>query len=327
MVKSNFNKKPTLLDVTIRDGGYLNDWKFSLDTIFSLVKILDEVGIDIIEIGYISENKSKPLAYQCSEKYLASIKDLGISSCIAAMLNPNHLDNIKQSLATRREYLDLIRIPCFLEDIEPAITTAKIASQFGISSCINLISMTAYLQSELVEAVENIAKEEVTDCLYFADSRGSLMPEQAESLYREVRQVWSGDLGFHAHNNLGQAIDNCEAVLKVGCDWIDCSVSGYGLGGGNSDLIETLDLVQKYRPRNSNYRRALQPIYNLFGQEMPAPEEFDHLYEQSGIKNLEQEWVPIIWETYGKDSSQFLENIPKDLYKSVEEVDSGLVAQ
>lgn len=320
METTKIDKKPVLLDVTIRDGGYLNNWEFSFEAITSLLKTLDSVGIDIIEVGYISEKKSKPIAYQCSEKYLADLKNLGINAEIAAMLNPKHLDDIEKSLAARQEYLDLIRIPCFIEDIEPAITTAKIANQFGINSSINLISMTAYLQSELVEAVEKIAKEDVTNCLYFADSRGALLPDQAESLYREVRKVWSGNLGFHAHNNLGQAIDNCAAVLGVDCDWIDCSVSGYGLGGGNSDLIETLDLVQKYRPIPSNYRRILQPIYKLFGQEMPAPEEFNHLYKKSGIKNLEQEWVPIIWETYGEKSTEFLDNLPKKLYKHEKEV-------
>ena len=315
-----FNRKPVLVDVTIRDGGYLNDWKFSLDAICNLVQALDTVGIDIIEVGYIGDNPAKPPAYQCSREYLSSVKQWSPNAYIAAMLNPSKVSDIEGALNSRKEYLDLIRVPSFPEEVDRGIEVARIAKEIGIACSINLISMTAYKRSELLEAANKIARAGVTDWLYFADSRGALLPKEASSLYSEVRKVWQGYLGFHAHNNLGLAADNCKAVLDAGCDLIDCSVRGYGLGGGNTDAIATLDLVREGRSLNVPYREVLRPIYESLDREMPEREAYNFLYRRSGQKNLEQEWVPFIWDAYGEKSAEFLDKLPKKLYRHQQEV-------
>ena len=179
--------------------------------------------------------------------------------------------------------------------------------------------MTAYSASELIEAVEKIAELAASKFLYFADSRGALLPEEASALYKKIRPLWPGHLGYHAHNNLGKAIENCKATLEAGCDIIDASVRGYGLGGRNNDLIATLDLLREYRPITADYKKELQSTYAQLATEMPENDAFHELYKLSGAKNLEQEWVPFIWEAYGKESQNFLEKLPKKLYKAMEE--------
>lgn len=47
------NNKVRVLDCTLRDGGYINNWKFGKQTIRSVVKSLAEAKIDIIECGFI----------------------------------------------------------------------------------------------------------------------------------------------------------------------------------------------------------------------------------------------------------------------------------
>ena len=41
-----------LLDCTLRDGGYLNDWKFGHDNLVSVFERLVDSRVDIIEIGF-----------------------------------------------------------------------------------------------------------------------------------------------------------------------------------------------------------------------------------------------------------------------------------
>ena len=43
-----------ILDCTLRDGGYINDWKFGRDTIVSILDKLDQAHIDIIECGFLT---------------------------------------------------------------------------------------------------------------------------------------------------------------------------------------------------------------------------------------------------------------------------------
>ena len=41
-----------ILDCTLRDGGYYNDWRFSKDTVQHYIKAINESKIDILEIGF-----------------------------------------------------------------------------------------------------------------------------------------------------------------------------------------------------------------------------------------------------------------------------------
>lgn len=44
--------KHLLLDCTLRDGGYINDWNFGRDTLVSVYSRIVSSGVDIIEVGF-----------------------------------------------------------------------------------------------------------------------------------------------------------------------------------------------------------------------------------------------------------------------------------
>ena len=43
-----------VLDCTLRDGGYYNNWDFSLDLVREYLKSISKSGIKIIELGFRS---------------------------------------------------------------------------------------------------------------------------------------------------------------------------------------------------------------------------------------------------------------------------------
>ena len=43
-----------ILDCTLRDGGYINDWRFGKKTIVSILEKLEKANIDIIECGFLT---------------------------------------------------------------------------------------------------------------------------------------------------------------------------------------------------------------------------------------------------------------------------------
>jgi len=144
-------------------------------------------------------------------------------------------------------------------------------------------------------------------------------PNELFAFYSDVREIWKAPLGFHAHDNLGLAIENSKAALDAGCNLIDCSINGYGLGGRNTDFVETVDLVRDSRPDLPDVdKRELETVVEAIG--MPPKEVFHDLYYQSGLKNLEQEWCPILWDMYGDRCFELLERLPRREYKEVEEV-------
>ena len=46
-----------LLDCTLRDGGYLNDWEFGRNNIINIFERLVSAKIEIIEVGFIDDRR------------------------------------------------------------------------------------------------------------------------------------------------------------------------------------------------------------------------------------------------------------------------------
>ena len=47
-----------ILDCTLRDGGYINNWDFKIDSIESILSNLAHAGIDYIECGFLKETET-----------------------------------------------------------------------------------------------------------------------------------------------------------------------------------------------------------------------------------------------------------------------------
>lgn len=43
------NNKISVLDCTLRDGGYINNWNFGSQAISNIIRLLGEAKIDIVE--------------------------------------------------------------------------------------------------------------------------------------------------------------------------------------------------------------------------------------------------------------------------------------
>jgi len=51
--------KIKILDCTLRDGGYINNWNFTDNQIVKIITALKESNINIIECGYLNDKKGK----------------------------------------------------------------------------------------------------------------------------------------------------------------------------------------------------------------------------------------------------------------------------
>ena len=48
-------KHISILDCTLRDGGYINSWRFGKGTIRNIVSDLNASGVEIIECGFLRD--------------------------------------------------------------------------------------------------------------------------------------------------------------------------------------------------------------------------------------------------------------------------------
>lgn len=51
-------KQVKLLDCTLRDGGYVNDWEFGHDNIVTIFERLISAGVDILEVGFLDDRRT-----------------------------------------------------------------------------------------------------------------------------------------------------------------------------------------------------------------------------------------------------------------------------
>ncbi|MFD6951550.1 pyruvate carboxyltransferase [Nocardiopsis sp. TSRI0078] len=309
-------RRPQILDVTLRDGGYLNGWRFTDATVREHVKVLGEVGVPYVEVGYISDDPALEPVLQCPPDLLRQIgEDTGRTRVVAMLaVKGRSPREVTELLRPRAEVLDVVRLTCFVERVDHVLAAAEAVCATGVACSLNLISITAYEPEELVAAVERVDRSGIAEWLYLADSRGALLPEAAAELFAGVRAAWPGMAGFHAHDNLGHAVANSRIALEEGFDLVDGSLNGYGLGGGNTDLAEALALVGEVdRPR-------LASLAERVAAEMPQPPPFQHLYPLTGRHNLEQEWAPDVWEAHGEGSEEFLRGLAWKRYKDVGEI-------
>ncbi|MEU1897673.1 pyruvate carboxyltransferase [Nocardiopsis dassonvillei] len=309
-------RRPRILDVTLRDGGYLNDWRFTDATVREHTKVLGEVGVPYVEVGYISDDPGREPTLRCAPDLLRQVgEDAGPARVVAMLgVNGRSPDEVAALLRPRAEVLDVVRLTCLVERLDHVLAAAEAVRATGVTCSLNLISVTAYEPGELAEAAERVARAGVADWLYLADSRGALLPEHAAELFAGVRAAWPGLAGFHGHDNLGHAVANSRIALEAGFDLVDGSLHGYGLGGGNTDLAEALALVGEVdRPR-------LASLAERVAAEMPPPPPFQHLYPLTGWRNLEQEWAPDVWEAHGEGAEEFLRGLAWKRYKEVGEV-------
>jgi len=300
-------KNPIILDVSLRDGGYLNDWKFSQKSIDLAVTTAGRADADFIEIGYCDDEPGLPKAASCPASMIERVRDLTGHRRIAAMIRPSVVDP-EGVLAKRQGLLDLLRIPVNVRDPEPAIKLANLIHRYGFNATLNLTSISCH-STKHFKAVSSRVPDFVA-AVYLADSRGAMVGSGVEEIVTAVRSEWKGSIGYHAHDSLGQAVETTRAALEAGCEWIDGSIAGIGIGGRNLTLEDALKF-------GSSFRSDLNPDPDAFlvtesDLGLKAPGEEMALYRAGGQRNIRQEWVEPLMTRFGPTMALTLINsLPK----------------
>jgi 4-hydroxy 2-oxovalerate aldolase len=111
-----------------------------------------------------------------------------------------------------------------------------------------------------------------------------MIPGDINDTVGALRTHWTGEIGFHAHNNMDGAVANCIRAIEQGVTWIDSTVAGMGRGPGNAkteylaieletklgrkvNLTPLLDLISKYfGPMQQKYGWGPNPYYYMAGK-------------------------------------------------------------
>ena len=260
-----------VVDCTIRDGGLVNDSKFSLQTVRDVYAAACAAGIDYVELGYRnSKQYFAPADYGawrfCDEPDLRAATDgIDARDTKVAIMMDSHKAFAEEILPSEQSIVKLIRVATYVKDVDKAIHIVRNAADKGYDTTINIMAVSREGSPFLDEALDQIERE--TNCLavYVVDSYGALYSEEVHYLVEKYQMhVKTKEVGGHFHNNQQLAFANTiEAIIK-GANFLDCTLMGLGRGAGNCPTELLLGFLKnpkfKLRPILDGIARAIYPL-------------------------------------------------------------------
>ena len=246
--------KIKLLDCTLRDGGYVNDWKFGHDNIESIFERLVDAGVDVIEIGFLDDRRPFDIDRSIMPDTDSVEKIYGNldrkQAQIVGMIDYGTCDisNIKPC---SESYIDGIRVIFKKGIMHEAMEYCRAIKKLGYKVYSQLVSITSYTDEELLELI-SLVNDVKPYAVSMVDTYGLLHPEDLLHYYEilDANVDSTIGIGFHAHNNFQLAYANALAFLGKETDRdivVDATLYGMGKSAGNAPLeLVSMRLNEKY---------------------------------------------------------------------------------
>ena len=249
-------------DCTIRDGGLMNNSRFSLEEVRNVYAALSAAGVDIIELGYRNSTSFfSPQEYGewrfCDEEMLKKATEGTQKTAKLAVMQDAHKASAEDVLPKSESVVDIIRVATYVKDIDKAIKLANNATDKGYESTINIMAISHVLERDLDEALQQIEEETKVVACYIVDSFGALYSEDIDYLVHKFqRYLRTKEIGIHCHNQMQLGFANTiEAIIK-NVNYLDGTLYGLGRAAGNCPLELLLGFLK-------NPKFDIRPVLNI----------------------------------------------------------------
>lgn len=261
-------RKINLLDCTLRDGGYINEWKFGKKAILQIISKLAKTGIEMIEIGFIKGDTYDPDRslfpdIESFEEVLPEKNNKVLYVGMLDMSNPIPLDRIKDYDG---KSIDGIRVIFKQDRIDEAFDMCRLIQKKGYKLFVNFVNTDCYTDKEFIEVIEKYNEISPTG-MTIVDTFGTLKRKDFLRLVAIADNNMKDDimLCYHAHNNLQQAFGNAEALVEMNLSrdiGIDACVFGMGRGAGNLNI----ELFADYMNQNYGTSYSITPMLEIMDE-------------------------------------------------------------
>lgn len=269
------DRRPLILDCTLRDGGYYNSWDFDQDLINEYLFACNAAQIDIVEIGFrfAANDGFKGAAAYSTDEYINQLK-VPVGLKLAVMVNGSDLaDPLLQEQVLEKLFpvqrsesrVEIVRLACHNYEVTSVIASADWLASRGYIVGVNLMQISEQSAAD-IEMFSKACGDHAVEVLYIADSMGSMEPEDIARTIQIIRRNWSGPIGIHTHDNMGLALSNTMRGLREGATWLDATVTGMGRGPGNARIEELVTEIEPIRDRRVNLLPLLTLIRKHFSE-------------------------------------------------------------
>ena len=258
-----------ILDCTLRDGGYVNNWEFGRHAIASILDKLEAGGVEIVECGFLT---SRPRDEDCSlyggpEAILPLLPQREPRAMFVAMIAMGEKELSPQQLPPCSPGgISGVRLTFRREDAERAFCWAAAILDKGYQVFFQPVGTAFYSDMELLRLVERVNRLRPF-AFYMVDTLGSMYPGQVTRQFHLIHENMDPAirLGFHGHNNLQLAFSNAQVLLGIQAKRqliLDSSVYGMGRGAGNLPT----ELITRYINQNIQSRYNVGMVMDIYDE-------------------------------------------------------------
>lgn len=228
-----------ILDCTLRDGGYVNDWKFGKDAISDICKKSTMAGADIVELGFLRdvlENEDEAV-YSSTDSFGRVVPDRAENVIYAVMAEMAFYFPYEKILPRDYTTFDMIRYTFWKRCLDEGYEYCARIKERGYELAVQPTRVEQYSFKDFEEMIKRFSTIQPY-AIYIVDTFGLLTKDMLRR-YADIAHNSMGkeiSLGYHAHNNMQQAFENAVALTEMGLDReiiIDVSAFGMGRGAGN----------------------------------------------------------------------------------------------
>jgi 2-isopropylmalate synthase len=232
-----------ILDTTLREGEQTPYVNFTVDEKVEIAKMLDRVGVDMIEAGdpSVSPNVAKAMERIASLGLRAEI----VAHSIAARQSIDRAracgaHRVAIFYATSKIHLDAKLHKTEKEALAIIQEHVCYARSLGLNVRYTPEDATRTDFDFLVE-VCNTAIRAGADRISFADTLGIMQPHTMFERVRLLRtKLLPCKIDLHCHDDYGLALANAMAGIRAGANCVHTTVNGMGERSGIPDLAETI---------------------------------------------------------------------------------------
>ncbi len=233
-----------VVDATLRDGGLVNDFRFSDDFVRALYAADLAAGVDYMEVGYkadrdiFDEIKFGKWKFCRDEDVAAVLGGRTSRMKLACMADVGRCNFRRDICAKGNSPIDMYRIATYADTIPEAIGMLEYCDKLGYETTVNIMAISRE-SVETVQRTLDMLGGSPAKAIYLVDSYGALYPDGVRALaetYLAAGQKYQKEIGIHAHNNQNLAFANTITCCGAGVNYLDATVSGMGRGAGNCAL-------------------------------------------------------------------------------------------
>jgi 2-isopropylmalate synthase len=268
--------KVIIFDTTMRDGELMPGVKFNLQQKTSISKLLEEIGVDVIEVGYPANSPSDFEQVLQISKIINNSTICGLAGAkeeeiltVGEAIKPARRSRIHTYNNVNLKNKDRHRLEEEFYCIKNNITLARNYCAEVEWSAFDAPRSEADFLCKAIETAINSGATTIN----IPDSLGLALPQDFSQLlqmiFNRVPNIDKAVVSVHCHDDLGKAVENSITSLNYGVRQIECAINGLGARKGNADLealVREVANSENYQIKIDNNSLLISQVSDLVSQ-------------------------------------------------------------